>query len=298
MIKYLLGFFLCIVATTANAQTPVACGTADDTAAIQAAISNHSKVVLPIGTCRVSSLDVTDLSGVTIEGQGILATQIVPIADSVNVIDVTGSSNVLLRDFRICGYCDLARVPTTGILSGQSTAGYHSDVFGIERVRVDGNFGLSALYVHGTASSYIRSGQFYNYQPNALVAIFTGNNFFGAVSAFTTTDNGNHYAPSDWTIAQTEFHNFGNGWGLWMGGTDSFRFYGGNVSSSHKLVGLNQVALSSGLRNPSNIIFDGTTFYGDELTHVSPPCVLSGITGAAALRSNNTNGIPVTAGGC
>lgn len=297
MIKILVLLTL-LFAPFAHAQTLVTCGTSDDTAAIQAAIGTHKKVVLPVGTCRVSSLNATNIPGLTIEGQGILATQIIPIQNNVNVIDATGSSNILLRDFRICGFCNQSIVPKIGILSGQSTAGYTSDVVGIERVRVDGKFSLSALYVHGTASSYVRSGQFYNYQPNGMTAIITGNNFFGASSAFTTTDNGNHYAPSDWTFTQTEFHNFGNGWAMWIGGATSLRFYGGNVSSQHPLISLNAVVLSSGTKHPANIIFDGTTFYGDELTNISPPCVLSGSVGAVSLRANDTTGIPMTAAGC
>lgn len=292
MIKVMLTLLpLVFLATPANA---VVCGTADDTSTIQAAIDAGGKVVLPAGDCRVTSLNITDRQGVTLEGQGVLTTRLIPIQSGKVILDLTGSSNITLRDFRLCGYCDLSVVSTIGILNAQSTLGYNSDVTGIERVRVDGKFSLAAWYVHGVASSYAYAAQFYNYQPNAITVIMTGNNFFGAASQFTTIDNGNKYPPSDWTLVQTEIHNFGNGWGLWIGGATSIRAYGGNISSSHPLVSLNAVTMSYGVQYPANIVMDGTTFYNDFAPR--PACVLSGQTAAVSLRANDTASIPMT--GC
>lgn len=105
-------------------------------------------------------------------------------------------------------------------------------------------------------------------------------------------------AVSDWTFVASEIHNFGNGWALWIGAGRSLRFYGGNVSSQHPLVSLNPVVLTYGTTPSANIIFSGTTFYGDELTHISPLCVFSGTTGVVSLLVNDTAGIPLTASGC
>ncbi len=285
-----------LILLSVPASAAVVCGTADDTPAIQAAIDAGGKVVLPAGDCRVTSLNVTNRQGVTLEGQGTLATRLIPIQSGKVVLDLTGSSNITLRDFRLCGYCDMAIVSTIGILNAQSTLGYNSDVTGIVRVRVDGNFSLAAWYVHGVASSYASYAQFYNYQAGVPTVIFTGNNFFGAASAFTTIDNTNSYPPSDWTLTQTEIHNFGGSWGLWIGGAMSFRMYGGNISSSHPLVSLNAVVMAYGTQYPANIVMDGTTFYNDFLP--APACVLSGQTSAVSLRANDTAGIPMTASGC
>lgn len=270
-------------------------GTADDTAEIQAAIADYETVVLPSGTCRVSSLDLTNRIGVTIKGQGILGTQIIPIQSGVNVIDNTGSSNTTLRDFRICGFCNPSIVPTTGILGAQRQGAYTSDVLSIERLRVDGNFSVAALYVYGVASSNIFASQFYNYQPNAITAIFTGNNFFGAASAFATIEPNPLYMPTDWTVVQTEFHNFGSGWAVWLGGARSLRFYGGNMSSGHPVLSVNAVMGQAGQMNPAYIIADGVTFYGDEITHVTPACAVKGMTGAITFRANES---PVPLTGC
>jgi hypothetical protein len=256
-------------------QTTVACGASDDTPAIQAALNTKKRVILPEGDCRVTSLNITNRQGVTLEGQGALATNLVPTQPGANVIDVTGSSNITLRNFRIFGTATPDVVPSTGILNAQMAGSYASDVTTIEHVRVEGYFSLASWYNLAVASSYVNGSQFYNYEPGGITAILTGNNFFGASSSFVPIDNSNSHVPSDWTIVATEFHNFGNGWTFWIGGAQSIRVYGGNMSSQHAIVSMNSAVINGANSYPAAVIFDGTTFYSDN--GIQPPCAVQGL---------------------
>lgn len=292
MMKVSGAILFSFVSFAANAQ-PITCNLEDDTPTAQAAINATRQLILPAGTCRFSSINATNLSGVSIIGQGNLISQIVPIQSGVNVIDLTGSNTKTLRDFRICGYCDMSVIPSTGILDAQSSLAYSSDVTIIERVRVDGKFSLAAWYNLAVASSAISYSQFYNYNPGGQVAIITGNNFFGAVSHFTTIDNSNNHTPSDWTFTQVEFHNLsGSGGALWIGGATSLRFYGGNMSSSGIPVSINATLNGSGVAiSPGWIIFDGVTFYND--FPPTPPRAITNNSGVAPLMRANQAGFPL-----
>jgi hypothetical protein len=115
----------------------------------------------------------------------------------LNVIDLMGASHASLRDFR------LLRLLHARHRSGdrnpecldivQCGLGRHE----IVNVHVDGEFSIAAWYILQVASSAAERSQFYNYKPGAMTVIFTGNNMFGASSAFTTINNANDYAPSD-----------------------------------------------------------------------------------------------------
>ena len=300
-----IGAFL-ITVKSAHAQL-VTCTGPDDTEVIQAAINEHNHVILPAGICHVSNLDGTNHvdapngpkpRGLVIEGQGLELSQLWPNKSGVNIIDLTGSSNVTLSKFRICGYCTPKVVPSTGILSAQTSGSAASDVFGCDRVRVDGSFSLAAIYILSVASSNIEYCQFYNYQHGAITAIFTGNNFFGAASAFVSIDNANDQFPSDWTVTGSEFHNFGSDAALWFGGIVGARFYGGNASwgsnaSGQAIVSVNAVTVKGSNSYPADIIFDGTTFYSD--SGVQPACAVSGYTSAVTFRANFSS-MPLT--GC
>jgi len=270
--------------------TPL-CGTSDDTAAVQAAIDTGFPVLLPAGYINIRSLDLTNKQGAVLKGCGILATNIIPLQSGVNVIDVTGSSNTTLSDFHISGATVPTISPSVGILNAQPAASYSSDVTLIERVRVDGYFGTAAWYNLGVASSAVSFAQFYNYTAGGQVAILTGNNGWGAVSHFTTIDNSNNHMPSDWTLTQVELHNLGSGGSLWIGGANSIRFFGGNMSSSGIPVSINAVVTGSGsVAYPSQIIFDGTTFYNDFAP--APPRAITNNAGPACapiMRGNQSS---------
>lgn len=268
-------------------------GTADDTAAVQAAINTGFPVRLPVGPCSISSLDLTNRSFPTLEGSG-YGTQIIPLMSGVNVLDITGSNGATLRNFRIYGNNPLI-VPSNGILNAQMAGSEHSDTMLIDRVRVDGYFSLAAWFNLQVQSSAMRDSQLYNYQSGALTAIITGNNFFGATSAYQTINNANNCIPSDWTLSQIEIHNMGGGNALWMGGGDSIRFYGGNVSSNNgkSPVDWNAVTVNEATAYPKNCLFDSTTFYTDDGS--TPSCAINDHTGGhlPTLR-NNTCAFPLT----
>lgn len=236
----------------------------DDTPIIQAELNAKGYAELDSGNFHVSQLDLTNRQGVALLGKGAMLTRLIPTANANAVIDVTGSSNARLNGLRIAGYTQPV-VPTIGILAAQMHGSGASDVLNMDDVRIDGTFGLAAFYVVGVQSSRVVGAQLYNYQPNGMACILTGNNIWGITSKFVTLSTANDMKVSDWTFLQSEFHNMANGWALWMGGVDSARFYGGNCSSSCQsgIVSNNAVIMGGVQVDPENIIFDGITFYSD-----------------------------------
>lgn len=267
----------------------------DDTAQIQAALDTKGYAELDSGTFLVSSLNLTDRQGPALIGRGSLNTKLNPIQSGVNVIDCTGTTNPLLRDFRIAG-TGAGVTPNTGILTAQKAGSAGADVFALEGVRVDGNFGVAAFYCFGTQSSRVIGGQFYNYQPGGMAAILTGANNWGVQSAFTQIRTANDMNPSDWVFVASEFHNLASGWAAWFGGVTSAKFYGGNFSSSAPIVSNNAVAMSYGTQYPSNVVMDGVTFYSDFAP--TAPYAVSGLTdpnqGYMVFRSCTPVNMPMT----
>ncbi len=248
-------------------------GNTDDTSEIQSAINSSGYVELkPRATYHVGSLNITNTGGVTIKGCGRLSSVLKPIKSGVNVIDLTGSTNITLEDFRIGGWPNNGIFPKTGILNAQTDGSYASDATHIKGVRVDGAFSLAAWYNLQVASSMVVGSHFYNYQASCPVVIHTGNNFFGATSDFTRINNANNNVPSDWSFLQCEIHSINAAAGFWMGGTQSYRYFGGNIASSVMPVDMNGVVVNGAVSNPSYTIFDGTTFYADQAP--SPPLAI------------------------
>lgn len=274
-------------------QTVPITGTSDDTAAVQAAINTFrttgAPVQLPIGPCKISSLDMTNTSGIIFRGCG-MKSPIIPITNGANVIDLVGANNPCLRDIHIGGAVNPSITPATGILIGQKSGSYVADTHFFDNVRVDGYFNLAAFFNLAVASSSMRNCQFYNYLTGAITAILTGNNFFGAASTHTTIDNSNTHVPSDWTFSQVEFHNVIANNALWIGGASSHRFYGGNISVANTAspVSYNSVVIGGVTTPPKDIFFDGTTFYSDA-TPLPATAVLNnaGTTYAPTFRAND-----------
>lgn len=281
-----------------SAAVMVACGAPDDTPAINAAIVTaqavRQKVALS-GLCNVCTIDNTMKGGSVIQGEGSLLTVMTSICPGQIMIDNSGSTNTVIRDLRIAGRCTPGDAPSIGVLAAQTTAGYTSDRVVLDEVRFDGCYLTSPIYNFGVASSYMIGGQLYNYHPGGMVMVSTSNNAFSVASSYVTL-SGNLYTASDWTLMQTEVHNFGNGWAFWFGGHVSFRMVGGNVSSQHRLIYLAAVPMDPGYTQyPWGIDFTGTVFYGDEITGISPDAVLCGHTAAVtSATSIYTTGIPWT----
>lgn len=262
----------------------------DDTPIIRAELVSKGYAELDVGEFKVTSLDMTNKQGWMLKGQGI-RTKLIPTSSGVNVIDLTGSSNMTLRDFRINGVGQPV-VPSIGILCAQMDGNYNSDSIFIEGVRVDGSFSIATFYNLGVASSYVARSQFYN--DRAMVILFTAANYFGASSQFVTIST-TQYVPSDWTFVGSEVHQLSPAFGFFIGGSTGIRWYGGNIASSLYPVSLSGVAQSQPV-DPNFIIFDGTTFYNDQ-----PPVPACAVQGQAGLppvhfRGNETGGIPLT--GC
>lgn len=263
----------------------------DDTAIIQAELNSKNYVELDRGTFLVSSLNLTDRQGTAIIGKGSLNTKLQGTQNGANIVDCTGTSNALLRDLMIYGPGS-GVMPNTGILTAQRQGTASADVFAAEGVRVDGSYGIASFFCHGVESSRLIGCQFYNYA--GMTGVFTGNNFFGATSAFVPISTANDMQPSDWTIVATEWHNMANGWALWLGGIDSFRFIGGNVSSAAPMVTNNAVQMAQGVMYPSHNFFEGTTFYSD---YPPPaPYAVSGLTSGEYISFPycRAHGMPLT----
>lgn len=234
----------------------------DDTPAIQAALNSKGYAELDSGDFHVTSINMADGHGLALTGKGSLRTKLIPTQSGVNVIDCVGTTNPLLRDFRIAAHGQPV-TPTTGILLGQKQGNAGADVFALDGVRVDGAFGVAALYCNGVQSSRMIGGQFYNYTQGGCTAIFVGNNLWGVQSHFTSISTANDMPVSDWEIIACEFHNLNFGWALWLGACQQFKFRGGNASSSAPIVSNNSLNMAQGLLYPHQTIFDGTTFYSD-----------------------------------
>lgn len=264
----------------------------DDTAVIQAALDTNGYAKLAPGDFHITSLNMTNRTGCTLEGCGYI-TRLNPLSAVAAVIDCTALSNGWLKGFRLSGFATPTIHPSIGILAAQKSGSASSDVVKIDDVRVDGYFNLAALFVLQVQSSMIRGSQFYNYQPGKITAAFTSNNFFGAVSDFCAINNGNDVHVSDWTLEACEFHNFAEGWAFWIGAVDSLRVYGGNMSSAHHdgVVSVNSCQVNGAQSNPGNIIFDGTTFYSD--SGVQPLRAVQGMTQYVTFRDNSTS-MPLT----
>jgi hypothetical protein len=255
----------------------------DDTAAIQAALDGDGYAELACGDFRVSTLNLTNRTGPMLKGRG-LNTRIIPLSASPAVIDCTGASNASLREFRLAGY-QAGVKPIVGILGAQMQGSSAADVLKIEGVRVDGNFALAALYVLGVQSSSIYGSQFYNYELNGMVGIFTGSNLWNVRSPFVTVSTANDMRVSDWEITSTEWHHLASGWALWLGAASMLKFRGGNASSSGPIISNNAVNMAGGVVYPENVVLDGMTLYSDFAP--AAPYALGGLTTAPYMQVIN-----------
>lgn len=255
----------------------------DDTAAIQNAINAGGLVELSKGVFHVGQLNLTDRFGVTLRGESMMATVLLPnVANSV-MIDRTGSWDIALEHFQLGAYGH-SIVPKVGILDANSTAngGNASNVNHVDRIRTDGSFSVAASFVYGMSSASFMRSQFFNYA--GMAHVVTANNIAGwGVSSSFATINSTDFAPSDLSYFQCEFHNMNQGWAIWMGAADSLRFYGGNVSSSAAMVSVNAAMVNGATVNSRDIIFDGTTFYSDGPPN--SPVAISGQISAVSTRA-------------
>lgn len=208
----------------------VTCSGVDDTAAVQAAIDaarvTKESIDLPVGSCAVRSLNMTNMTGATMHGQGRNITFIDPIQAGVHVIDLTGSYFVTLQDFSLGRAMLTPVVPNTGIFLGYGAM--LNNLNTIERVFVSGQFVYGALYIQGACCGTIRSSQFWNYYPGewAYTVTFTSE---GLHSQFT--DVGPASAPGQWTFLDVEIHNMAGEYALFLWQTSTVTMVGGAIAS-------------------------------------------------------------------
>jgi hypothetical protein len=258
-------------------------GIADDTAAIQSAITaataRHGAVYLPAGTYSVSRINLTGLGQLVFFGDGWNKTTLSPRAGTASygtsnghVIDLTGSLNCTLRDFQIAAFNSVP-TPTTGIFQANIASGV-SNANILSNIYVSGPYSVAAYYNFSVPSSQIYSCKFYNYSTGAgqrYVGIFTNNNAtFNLTSAYQTV-NAAGQAPSDISIFGTEWHFFpgagANAQVVWVDNGGSIRFYGGNITGG----GQAYVLITN---TCSNLLFSGVTFE-TESEPVTPTTVFS-----------------------
>ena len=268
----------------------VLCGGLDDTAAIQAAldaarIARGGVVQLPLGTCRVRALNGRDLAGVRIEGVTAYGTLLMPLESGGIVLDLTGSYDVTLARFLMGnGNQPGAPMPLVGLLTAQADERTPtSNLIHLDQVVTQGSFAWAAWLNLGVASSTVMRSQFYNYTAGVGSVVFIAHNWMGLVSPFGPLMAGD-FPPTDWTLTGVEIHNMAGGVALWLGGADSLRFFGGNLSvnGSPWFVTVN---VAGTWPTGPNLIFDGTTFYTDDGS--VPRCLIQSNQGtfAAHLRA-------------
>ena len=288
---------LMLCASPVTAQ--ITCGTADDTTAIQQAIDEARTIFdpvapvqvvqLPPGPCYVSSLNMTARAGIMLRGPSLL----IPITSGSVVLDLSGSAAITLRDIRIGGQNNLGHstgvqgtVPRLGILISQIAGpldGWSNKII-LDTVQVDGEYSVGTVFILGVPSSQILNSQFTQFYPSPNVWI-TGNWWWDSMSPYQTMVAHATSLPTDWTITGTEFHNFAQQAGLWIGAAQDIRIYGGNISAKGFVaVDINAVSFEGQGIGPARIILDGTTFYSD--SGVQGPCAVRGAEGVVSFRAN------------
>lgn len=218
----------------------------DDTASMQGAVdgakaAGGGTVYLPAGKiCLISRINLTNINfTVTIKGEGISASRLMPLSVSSygtatgHVLDMTGSSQLVLDSFQIGAYNGLA-MPTTALFMAQTNG--VSNRIKIRDIYVSGQYSLATWYNYGIPSANCISSDFYNYRQGAGgfgVMYFTNTNSGSLSSSFTTVGTGS-WSTSDWSFYDTEFHKFAGAsatdWVVELDGTGNMAFFSGVVS--------------------------------------------------------------------
>lgn len=246
--------------------------TADDTAAIQAAIdaARHPIVApqggivfFPPGIYDITQLDLTNAQGVILQGSGVASTWLRPTANVNAVLDLTGSLQVKLADFQLGPHKGDVTTPLCGILAAQVASGC-SNALELDNLYVSGRYGLATFYNYGVPSSCANHVCFYNTNPaGGATLYFSLANPSKVPSNFTTVATG-ACSTSDWTFTGCEVHDFTglnitSAVGVRLDGATQMRWFGGNVSCLK-----NAQAYVRTENGAGHVLFAGTTFYTDE----------------------------------
>lgn len=240
----------------------------DNTSALQAAIDDNSrgkKYIRIEGNLGITKINLASTVGITVEGDGIDATEITPLLNDANaVLDVSGTSFCQLKNFRL-GRSGGSIIPKVGILALQN-ASNASNWMRLENLFVDGAYSKAAFYNYGVASSKADGCAFWNYANDAYCVEFTSDNVLQLGSEYMSVALGNGRPMSDWTFTGCEFHSQRpvgpcNAFAMRLSGARDMRFVGGNFSGS----GYAYITMrsDSGGRKCKNLIFLGPTFYSE-----------------------------------
>lgn len=269
----------------------VLCTGIDDTGVLQAVLDTVRTdgggiITLPHGICRTRALNGRYLIGVRIEGVSATATRLIPLESDGVMLDLTDAADVTLANFSIGNWNQGAALPRIGLLTAQSdTANPKSNVVHLDRLSLVGTFSWAAWLNLGGVSSTVMRSQFSNFSSGIGTVVFLAYNWPGLTSSFGPLMVGD-FPPTDWTFTGVEIHNFGSGVALWLGGADSLRFFGGNMSVNNGFPYFVTVNVAGRTPTGPNLIFDGTTFYTDDGS--VPRCLIQSNQGmfSAYLRAN------------
>ena len=274
---------------------PLVCGGVDDTLALQsdidrARIARGGIIQLPFGTCRVRALNGRNLIGVRIEGITSFGSILAPLESGGIMFDLTDSFDITLTRFTLGNpWQPTTHTPLVGLLTAHADlATPSSNLIHLDQLVISGTFGWAAWINLGVTSSTVIRSQFYNFSPGIGTVVFVAYNWMGLTSPFGPLMTGNS-GPTDWTFLGSEIHNFGGGAALWLGGADSLRFFGGNISVNLGFPHFVDVNVAGTIPTGPNLIFDGTTFYTDDGSR--PRCLVQSNQGPLPVRVNSL-GIP------
>ena len=270
-------------------------GIPDDTVAIQKAIDaahtsgtglSHQRVYFPYGDYVVSSLNATRRQSLRLEGDTMLGSRLLPIAQKTPapVIDATSSCYFEMDRLTIWAlHPDTSNAPdvhpTVGVLiaSMQENTG-SSTKCNLSHLWVAGFFSKAAVYIFGSTNNSFFDTSFHAYNDGVPALVMTGSNTINGEPNYVTSpyiELPQHplVYTSDATFIQAEVHTLildprptpgedrfirvqprkPNTHPIIIENASGFRFYGGVISSD----GESLVDLRG---KTDQVTFDGTTF--------------------------------------
>jgi|GEM_PF-3060151 len=220
----------------------------------QTALSSYSwpigfpgRLVMPPGNCTFkTTLNLTSMpnSGsahTALYGAGLvfdaLGTQISCQTNGTPCIDATGTGQMTIIGLNVYGSCTTGQTPSYGLVLARATTSLATgaDHVLLTKPTLTGCFSTAAYYNRSSETTKIDHGGFYNWSPNAYVAIWDGSNYFNFQSAFT----GQTYTQNVFSSFNEDecdgclFESYGSGTvPLWLGGTYRHSFTGSSYAYS------------------------------------------------------------------
>ena len=228
------------------------------------------KVFIPAGKYLVNGgIDMSNLQGgCNVQGSYDNGSILQVNATTYAVIDMIGSANVMLSDFKIA---TSGTVATYGLLMASSSA-QGCNVMNFERMSILGSWIQSAFYNYGCTDSKMELVQIQNYNPSCPYVVYLGDaNIAGATSSFGRVSPTTGSEPfGDWSFISSEIHDIsGSGYStvlplLINGGASPIRFIGGVIAGSTIQSTGAMVNFSGGSSDPVTAVsFIGQQYYAD-----------------------------------